>query len=141
MKFELIGYPQQIVPGNEYYVNVEVTPELFGLITDDWIYFHESGIETTKKRRPFGPSGTQRRTTIHHKARFNKIYSTYTLSVLIKPQHISKLTELNMVLAVVVFNGPYDPILATIFGAEGVRIHYTKEGDTYYPTGEIEKSY
>lgn len=127
MKFELIGYPQQIVPGNEYQVSVKVTPELFGLITTDWIYFYEEA--------------SKRRTTIYKDTHFNRIYYPYALNIPIKLEHISQLTDDNIVLGVGSFNGPPDPLMWVVFGGEGIRTPYSKKEGTYYPTGETEKTY
>jgi len=136
MKYEVISYPLKIKPNTEYHVEVEVTPGWLGARTDDWAYFYEDGIEPTNEMI----RKTYRRTTIHHKSHSNKINRPYTLSIVIEPQHVSKLTETDMVLSLAAFNGQYDPFLSALLGGGGARIHYSREGDTYYATGEIEKT-
>jgi hypothetical protein len=140
MEFEVISYPEEIKPNTEYDVQIEVTPGWLGIRTDDWIYFHESGIKPTDGGLEKFRSGN-RLTTIHHKSHSNKVNTPYNLSVVIELHHVAELTEQDMVLSIATYNGQYDPFLSALFGGEGVRIHYSKEGDTYYATGEIEKSY
>lgn len=139
MDFEVIKYPQKIRPDTEYDIQIKVTPGFFGLRTDDWMYFYETGIQPSENGLSKFKSGN-RRTTIHHKSHSNRINVPYELSVTIKSQHVTELTEQDMVLSIATFNGQYDPFLSALFGGEGVRIHYSKKGDTYYATGEIEST-
>lgn len=139
MKFELIMYPTEIKPNTEYRVKARVTPGFFGLLTDDFCYFYEIGIP---RERPIGRHKTKsRRTFIYRETHLNPMYSPYIIDAEIKPLHVSKLTEPNMSIGLAAYNGLGDPVLSMVFGGEGVRIDYEREGDIYYFTGEIGKSY
>ena len=141
MKFEVISYPEEIKPNTEYHVEIKVTPDSSGWLTQDRILFQEEDIDPPVWTPFLGQPLRVRRTFIHRGWHFNRIDVPYTLYIPIKPQHVSKLTESDMVLEMGTFNGVYDKLLSIFFGGKVLRIHYTKEGDTYHATGETSEAF
>ena len=140
MEFEVISYPEEIKPNTEYHVEVKVTPDSLGWLTEDRVFFKEEEVDPPIYTPFLGSPRRVRMTFIHRNWHFNRIGIPYTLYISIKPQHVSKLTELDMVLAIETFNGVYDGLLSHLFGGKVLRIHYAKEGDTYYTTGETSEA-
>ena len=140
MEYEVVSYPLKIKPNTEYHVEIKVTPDSSGWLTLDRMLFQEENVDPPIYTPFLGTPYRVRKTFIHSHWHYNKIHVPYTLYIPIKPQHVSKLTELDMVLEMGTYNGVYDTLLSVFFGGRGARIHYSKEDDVYCATGEIEET-